>query len=366
MKATGTVVVVGAGGNIGSQTVPHVARMAGVRRVTLIDSGVYEEKNLTSQAIEPPDVGRPKAILQARRLHAINPALSVTAVGDVVANVPLGLLRGDVVLACLDSRAARCAVNLSAWRLGIPWIDSGVHGAELLARVNVYLPGPEQPCYECAFDARDYEMLEQSYPCAGQDTPPATNAPSGLGALAAALQVLECQKLLAGNHAQLAVGRQVTISALAHRCLVTRFPVNTACRFDHDVWDVVALERGAERLTVGQVLAFGREASGESGSLRLGIPHQAFTTALACPPCGRRVEISLHLIRRLSVAAQACADCGGRMRAAGTDVIEWLPEADLSPAVKDTPLHALGFRDGDVVTVAGVGRESHFEIGGTV
>src|SRR6185295_15243005 len=44
MSITGTVVVVGAGGNIGSHAVPHLGRMAGVRRVVLIDRDVYEKK----------------------------------------------------------------------------------------------------------------------------------------------------------------------------------------------------------------------------------------------------------------------------------------------------------------------------------
>ncbi len=265
-SATGTVVVVGAGGNIGSHSVPHLARMPGVRSVTLIDRDTYEDKNLASQDISPSDVGKPKAIVQARRLRGINPALTVTAIGDAVGNVPLGLLRGDVVLACLDSQAARRTVNFSAWRLGMPWIDSGVRGEELLARVNVYLPGPEQPCFECALEERDYATLEQAYPCTGQATPPATNAPSGLGALAASLQALECQKLLAGEHAQLAIGRQVTISALAHRLFVTRFGVNAACRFDHDVWSIERLDRSPERLTVGQVFELGRGSTSANES----------------------------------------------------------------------------------------------------
>src|SRR5439155_23871873 len=130
--------------------------------------------------------------VQARRLRRINPALAVTEIFAAVENVALGLLRGAVLLACLDSRAARRSVNTAVWRLGMPWIDAGVLADGLLARVNVYLPGPDQPCLECAWEERDYEALEQEYPCAGQGVAPATNAPSALGALAASLQALEC------------------------------------------------------------------------------------------------------------------------------------------------------------------------------
>jgi len=172
----GSVTVVGAGGNIGSHLVPHLARMRGVERVTLVDPDICVEKNLASQDITGRDVGKAKAAVQARRLRRISPVLAVKAIVEAVENVPLGLLRGSVLLACLDSRAARRSVNLAAWRLGLPWIDAGVHGDDLLARVNVYFPCPDQPCLECAWDDRDYQMLAQVYPCVGRDAPRATNA----------------------------------------------------------------------------------------------------------------------------------------------------------------------------------------------
>ena len=160
-----TIVVVGAGGNIGSHLVAHLARTSGVARITLVDRDVYDETNLASQDITLGDVGKPKVAVQARRLRRIAPALTVCPVEDTLENVPLGLLRGDVILGCLDSRAARRALNLVAWRLHVPWIDAGVHGPDLLVRVNVHRPGPDQPCLECAWDARDYEIAQQDYPC---------------------------------------------------------------------------------------------------------------------------------------------------------------------------------------------------------
>jgi molybdopterin/thiamine biosynthesis adenylyltransferase len=362
-RGEGKVVVVGAGGNIGSHAVPHLARMPGVRHVVVIDRDIYEEKNVTSQDIEPSDVGKPKALVQARRLQAINPALEVTVIGDAVENVPLGLLHADVLLAGLDSRAARRTVNFSAIRMGVPWIDSGVNGEQLLARVNVYLPGPGQPCLECGWSEHDYRTLEQSYPCAGDGTPRPTNAPSALGALAASLLVLECQKLLAGHHAELAAGRQVTISARAHRHFVTAFLPNPACRFDHEVWNLVPVAQGPEEMTAGRLFELARASLAER-DLRLGVPHQAFATGLACVACGQRTAISLRLAGRLTPAEQTCAACGGRMRPAGSDVVEWLREADLTPAVRDMPLCRLGLRRGDVVSVAGTERTVHFEIGG--
>jgi molybdopterin/thiamine biosynthesis adenylyltransferase len=176
------VVIVGAGGNIGSHLVPHIGRMPRVGRVTLIDKDVYEASNLLTQDITPRDVAKLKAHVQARRLRRVNPALRVTAIADAVERVPLGTLRADVILSCLDSRIARQHLNQFAWRLGVPLIDAGVEAGGLLARVNVYVAGPDSPCLECAWDDRDYEALEQTYPCFGPASSVAsTNAPSSLG-----------------------------------------------------------------------------------------------------------------------------------------------------------------------------------------
>src|SRR6185295_12516568 len=231
------IVVVGAGGNIGSHLVPHLARMPNAGHVTLIDRDVYEAKNLSSQDISPGDVGKRKVGVQARRMRRINHELQAEAIFDAVERVPLGKLKADVILACLDSRIARQHVSQFAWRLGVPLIDSGVEPTSLLARVNVYLPGPDSPCLECAWDDRDYDALEQTYPCAGfVSNAAATNAPSTLGALAASLQAIECQKLLSGQFESVAVSKQVLIDAAHHKHYVTAFRRNPNCRFDHEVW----------------------------------------------------------------------------------------------------------------------------------
>ena len=121
-----TVIVAGSGGNIGSHIVPHLGRMDGVERVMLIDRDRYERKNLNSQDITRADLDRPKAVVQAERLGAIHPAIKTEAVVDDVMNVPLGKLRGLVILGCLDNNAARQYVSEVAWHLGVPFIDAGV------------------------------------------------------------------------------------------------------------------------------------------------------------------------------------------------------------------------------------------------
>ena len=174
------VVVVGVG-NIGSHLVPHLGRMTGLAGVTLVDRDRYDESNLAGQDITRGDVGRPKVRVQAARLRRINPSLAVRAVAAGVEELPLGLLRADALLGCVDSRAARQTLNEATRRLGVAWIDAGVQGTGWLARVSVYPPDARAACLECGWDQRDYDLLEQAYPCTpGARVPPPTR-PVGAG-----------------------------------------------------------------------------------------------------------------------------------------------------------------------------------------
>jgi hypothetical protein len=172
-----TVVVAGCG-NIGSHLVPHLARMAAVERLILVDPDSYERKNLGGQAIRRSDVGRAKATTQAETARAIRPGLDVQAVVDRIENLPLGWLEGSVIASCLDSLAARQSVNEAAWRVGSTWVDAAVDADGRLARVIVYAPSPEAPCLECAWGPSDYAALEQRMPCEDLREEPTASAGS--------------------------------------------------------------------------------------------------------------------------------------------------------------------------------------------
>jgi hypothetical protein len=351
-------------GNIGGFAAGLLGRLPDLAQLTLLDRDTYEAKNLVSQDIAAADVGRPKAVVQAERLRRINAGLRVAALVEDLEQVPLGLLRADIILACLDSRRARQCVNQAAWRLGIPWIDAGVRADGLLARVNVYRPGAGQPCLECAWDQRDYELIEQTYPCRGNapvDEPALapTNAPASLGALAAALQVLECQKVFAGEWQRAAVSKQLLIDAAAHRHFVTSYRPNPACRFDHALWQIDGLERRARQLSVGDTLALAGRDPAAGAALR--VEGQVFVRKLVCPRCGDARALPWRLSGRLG-AEQQCVRCQRRMLAPGTDVREWLDESDLlRPALAD-PLSNLGIRDGDVFTLRGADGDRHIQL----
>jgi len=337
--------------------------MAGVERVTLVDRDIYEQGNLVGQNITPREVGRPKARVQARALHLINPGLRVDPVHDAVENVPAGRLRADVILGCLDSREARRYVSELAWHLGVPYVDAGIQGDGLLARVNVYLPGPDSPCLQCGWDERDYELLEQSYPCLGKEgESPATNSPSSLGALAASLQIIACEAILSGRWDNVAAGKQVLIDATYHRHYLTMFRRNPECRFDHAIWGTEELERGPDHITIGEALVLG-SSNPDGDAAAIGAHGKAFVRRLTCPSCGLGKEL-LRLRHRLTKGQLACRECGGQMVATGFDMCDRLARDQLSARTLRRPLKSLGFRRCDVFSVATPTGEKHYELNG--
>jgi molybdopterin/thiamine biosynthesis adenylyltransferase len=356
--AGGAVVVVGLG-NIGSNLASYLARLSLIRKITVVDHDIYEHPNLESQEIAAREIGRSKATVVARRLRAIDPELEVTALARRVETVPRGLLRAGVILAALDSKAARVTVNEIAWRLGVPFVDAGVEPAGGLARVAVYLPGTNAPCYECALSDADYENLEQAHWCTGDAAAAATNAPAYLGALAASLAAAECEKLLSGRLTDSLAGREVVISAGHQTHFVTSYRRNEGCRFDHRVWTIEKLGARAGGFSVGQLrgLGNGRE---EVAPVQLRVEGHRFNTRLRCAACGQ-VDDVLQLSGRS--AAKDCRRCGDSLIPMGFYSYDRLDLAALPASTTHRSLRSVGLRDGDVFSVTSGEHERHFELG---
>jgi hypothetical protein len=329
--------------------------------VTLIDGQTYEEKNLASQAIDASDTGKPKSRVQARRLRRIRPDLAVEAIVGAVESLPQGRLRCDLVLSGLDSKVARMNLGQAIWRLGdVPWIDAGVEPENLLARVNAYLPGEDRPCYECGWSDRDYLTLEAEYPCGSfPDSSKPTNAPSGLGALAASLQIIAAQKYLTGQADRIPWGVQVMMDAAHHKHYVTFCRRNPRCRFDHQVWKIEPLALDPRRCTLGDAMRLHTDLQpGDEVCLR--VEGKPFVKRLVCTNCGH----TKHLIRlrdSLTPGEKKCALCRQSLLASGWDLTESLAN-HLPGRVLSRSLASFGLRNGEVFSVGNSTGERHFEI----
>ena len=327
------VVVVGLG-NIGSHLVPQIGRMSRVGRVTVVDEDTFEGSNLPTQDIVPDDVGTPKAIAQARRLRMINPEIEVEAIVDSVENVPLGRLRSDVILAGLDSRLARQHVNEIAWAFHTSLIDAGVEGDGLLARVSVYLPGHDRSCHCCGWQDEDFKALGDEFSCTGKvnasrgdGATPATNAPSSLGALAASIQAIECQKILAGVGDD-EPGYEILFDAAWHNLYKTRLIANPDCRSPvHGLDPVGEPERVSRETPVGDLFENGD--FGGDADVSVAVLNHSFVTELRCTRCDHRRPFLMLEPSLKAGSGSKCRKCGGEMIADSFDLEERLYASDL-------------------------------------
>jgi molybdopterin/thiamine biosynthesis adenylyltransferase len=371
-----SIAVVGAG-NIGSHVLPLLARIDGLGALTIVDKDVYEKKNLNGQAILPTDVGKAKAIVQAARMRRLAPELVVRTIAAALENLPLGSFRADLIVGCLDSREGRRRLSEIAFRLSVPFIDAGVHADGLLARVTVYDPrNDDAACVECAWGTTDYAALEQVYPCQGAATSaPATNASAALGALAAALQAIECEKWLRERSDRLAPGSEVLIDAASHTHYRSTIRRNPSCRFDHERWTIERLAETPAALSLGDALAMAKGGVGRGDTsapdasrvasppdAALTVAGQRFVTQLACVACGTARPIA-RLATTLRPRDRVCAECGHENVPRGFDLSDRLDLAALPAGASRRSLRAFGLRSSDVFTITHASGTQHFELG---
>jgi molybdopterin/thiamine biosynthesis adenylyltransferase len=134
------VAIVGVG-NIGGQCAQHLVLM-GIP-VLLIDRDVVGVENYATQGFAS-DVGFGKAEARARWLAPLNRNCKIDHLHADIRHLGMGALRTvSLILSCADNLPTRIAINLSALRLGIPWMDSAIDGTgrTLFGRVAVTFNG---------------------------------------------------------------------------------------------------------------------------------------------------------------------------------------------------------------------------------
>lgn len=336
-------------GNIGAALVRLVApllRADGDARaeIVLVDHDTYDPGNLASQLIDRDDVGRNKAVAQARRLRGAHPKLKIGTFPSRLEAVPLGVFASsDVVFTCLDSKAARVAANERVWRSGVKlWIDTGVSADGRLARVTVYRPGDDAPCHECGWGPADYAALDVNHPC-GSLAAPSTGAPAALGCLAASLAALEFETDLRDGPA--AASKEIIVSAAAHTHWVAVLRRDAKCRFDHRTLAAEAAGVNVRDVTLGDLWSrFG------AGDAALRVEGGRWLTSLVCGSC-RAVQPALAVRGRGLVETTFCTACGsGRLVPSGFHQRDAISRAEVSAVQLDLQLSRLGIRPREIVS----------------
>lgn len=334
------VVVVGAGA-LGNEVLKNLA-LLGVGTLVIIDMDRVEAANLTrSLLFRAGDAGRSKAEAAAAGVRAINPEVSAISLhADVTREVGLGLFRrADVVIGCLDNRAARLAVNSACWQVGRPWVDGGL--GVLDGMVRAFTP-PEGACYECTLTSTDYALLNLRYSC-----PPGFRLVAGrepttpmAAAIIGAMQVQEAVRLIHGQTVR--GGRSVYYSASGPRLTPVEHRRRADCTAHHRYEPIIELPLHVERLTLGQLFAAAHAHIGGPAVLYLQRP---IVTFLSCPDCGQH-ELAARPYDTVVPDFVPCPQCGALRRFDVTGTLHNDPDLAAIPIAQlgIPPLEILSFR----------------------
>ncbi len=351
--AEARVLVVGAGA-LGNEVLKNLA-LLGVGYIVIVDFDTIEASNLTRSILfRMDDRGHAKAEVAAERVREINPDVQIIPLhGDITFDVGLGVLqRMNVVIGCLDNRAARLAVNRACWHVGTPWIDGALNVAD--GSVRVFVP-PDGACYECLMTKQDYTLANIRYacpPCTVMEGVAITTPMSA--SIIGAMQVQEAVKLLHGLPVQSAQG--VVYSAETLRTTHITYPRREDCPAHQslDLDAVTSLPQGVDDLTVGDLLAIAGAQLGERVVL---VPPDKVVTYWHCPMCD--VTEKVYRPYRLVVPGDvACPTCGTER------VFDVAATVGSGDHTRDIPLAQVGIPPLHMVEVRTRRTSAFFELSG--
>ncbi|MEO0982256.1 MAG: HesA/MoeB/ThiF family protein [Pseudomonadota bacterium] len=210
-----SVSIVGAGA-LGGPCALYLAA-AGVGRIEILDDDHVDRSNLQRQIqFSNADIGKSKAELLARRLEAMDPAISTAVRAERF--VPGSDLSGRILIDACDNYETRYALNELAHASGRPLVSGAA--ARWSGQVSVFASGvePGAPCYRCFTP----EIPPDGEAC---DDIGVVGAVTGV---AGARMALETLKLITGAGDPL-IGRVWLLDGLSGDSRVVRLRQDTEC-----------------------------------------------------------------------------------------------------------------------------------------
>jgi molybdopterin/thiamine biosynthesis adenylyltransferase len=148
-----TVFIAGAGG-LGCSVSLYLAA-AGVGRIRIADHGRIELSNLNRQVLYTDrDIGKPKSVVIAERLSALNPEINIEPARCTLdsATLPSLVANCTFIVDALDNLPTRYALNKAALDAGIPLVHGAVNGFH--GQLMTVLPG-NSACLMCLYRGKE-------------------------------------------------------------------------------------------------------------------------------------------------------------------------------------------------------------------
>jgi len=352
------ILVAGAGA-LGNEIIKNLA-LLGVGNILIADKDRIEDSNLSRSVLfRVEDTGKPKAEVAALAAKAIYPQMNVGHfVGDIVHDLGAGVFRwADLVVAGMDNREARLAINRHCWRVNRPWIDGAIEQIQGVARV--FVPSTDGPCYECTMSANDWKLLAARRSCnllsrremEGGKTP---TTPT-ISSIIAGVQCQEAVKILHGL--ETIPGKGWIFQGLSTDAYVTQYQRKADC-YSHETLDqIIALDEGHDSITIGQLL---EKAASELGA---SVPLELCRDVLEKLVCGRckAEDFVYESLGKVSANRSRCPKCENPHREVVTfdKIMPGTAIADRTPAQIGIPAF-----DIILARAPGGGRSIGFELSG--
>ena len=299
------VLVIGAGA-LGNEIVKNLA-LLGVGNVLIADLDVIENSNLSRSVLfRAEDCGLSKAAVAARSASRIYPEIRVQPFqGNIVYDLGLGAFGwADVIVAGLDNREARVAINQAAARMGKIWIDGAIERLDGVARVFDPATGP---CYECTMGQADWQMLEARRSCAllkreEMELGKVPTTPTTASVIAG-IQCQEAIKLLHGL--EVLSGRGFVFDGMHHQSYVVSYSRKDDCPAHETFEPIERLPWRTAATSAGQLLDRVRSDLGPRGIVEFS---QDLLSSLDCPKCDRS-EPRFASLGKVTEREARCPSC---------------------------------------------------------
>lgn len=302
--AQAKVLVIGAGA-LGNEIVKNLA-LLGVGNLLIADLDHIENSNLSRSILyREADNGKPKAEVAAEAAREIYPDIQAHAFhGNVVYDLGLGVYRwADVVIAGLDNREARLAINRNCWKVNRTWIDGAIEQIQGCARVFE----PDGPCYECTMSKIDWQMLEKRRSCnlLTRDEMETGRTPT-TPTISSVIAGVQCQEAIKHLHGlPTMAGSGWVFDGLSGDSYRVEYQRKEECYSHETIEEIIALDVGHDDITVAELLAQAKQIAGKDVELELA---RDVLEKLVCPKCQQEEALfaSLGSVRE----SQAwCRDC---------------------------------------------------------